>query len=115
MTFRDNEIALPGDREVIERELTRSVAQVLHLVPGRTAGHRGLQEVGVDIILSATFVRARSGPPATLAATVADACSAAVPPRATTPGGVAEDIADDYARAKAEVKAILRRHEPVTR
>jgi hypothetical protein len=112
MTFRDNEIAFPGNREVIERELTKSVAQVLHLVPGKAAGHRSLQELGVDMVLSVAFVRADRNSAAMFAADIADVCSPGAPPRRSTPDGVPEDIADDYARAKAEVKAILRRHEP---
>ncbi|HET9139816.1 hypothetical protein [Actinophytocola sp.] len=112
MTFRDDEIAFPGNREMIERELSRSVAQVLHLVPDRSVGHRSLQEVGVDIVLSVAFLRARADAPAAFAADLADACTPGSPPRPSTPDGVAEDIADDYARAKAEVKAILRRDLP---
>lgn len=112
MTFRDDEIAFPGNREMIERELSRSVAQVLHLVPDRTVGHRSLQEVSVDMVLSVAFLRARNGSAATFAAEVADACTPGSPPRPSTPDGVPEDIADDYARAKAEVKAILRRDLP---
>jgi hypothetical protein len=112
MTFGDDEIAFPGNREVVERELAKSVAQVLHLVPGKAAGHRSLQEVGVEIVLSVAFVRADRGSAATFAADVADVCSPDAPPRRTTPDGVPEDIADDYARAKAEVKAILRRDLP---
>jgi hypothetical protein len=109
MTFRDDETAFPGNREMIERELSKSVAQVLTLVPGRLPGHRGLQEVGVDIVLSVAFVRASRDSASTFAADIADACSATPTPRRTTPDGVPEDIADDYARAKAEVNAILRR------
>jgi hypothetical protein len=112
MTFRDDEIAFPGNREMIERELCRSVAQVLHLVPDRAVGHRSLQEVGVDIVLSAAFVRARRDAPQAFAADLADACTPGAPARVSTPDGVAADIADDYARAKAEVKAILRRGAP---
>jgi hypothetical protein len=63
MTLRDDdEIAFAGNRDVVERELTRSVAQVLLLVPGKAAGQRSLQEVGVEIVLSVAFVRADSGP-----------------------------------------------------
>lgn len=112
MTFRDDEIAFPGNREIIERELARSVAQVLHMVPGRTAGHRSLQEIGVDIVLSVAFLHAQRGRESAFAADVADACTPGSPPRPSTPDGVPEDIADDYARAKAEVKAILRRDLP---
>jgi hypothetical protein len=113
MTFRDDEIAFPGNREIIERELSKSVAQVLHLVPGRLAGHRSLQEIGVDIVLSVAFVRADRNSAASFAADVADACTGGTAtPRVTTPDGVAPDIADDYARAKAEVNAILRRDLP---
>jgi hypothetical protein len=113
MTFRDDEIAFPGNREVIERELSKSVAQVLHLVPGRLAGHRSLQEIGVDIVLSVAFVRADRNAAASFAADVADACTGGTAtPRVVTPDGVAPDIADDYARAKAEVNAILRRDLP---
>jgi hypothetical protein len=111
MTFRDDEIAFPGNREMIERELSKSVAQVLHLVPGRFGGHRSLQEVGVDMVLSVAFIRAGRHDAATFAADVADACSGGTP-RKVTPDGVPEDIADDYARAKAEVNAILRRDRP---
>ena len=109
--IRDDEIAFPGNREMIERELSKSVAQVLHLVPGRLPGHRALQEVGVDMVLSVTFVRASQHAASSFAADIADACSGGVP-RRNTPDGVPEDIADDYARAKAEVKAILRRDLP---
>lgn len=113
MTFRDDEIAFPGNREVIERELSKSVAQVLHLVPGRLAGHRSLQEIGLDIVLSVAFVRADRNSAASFAADVADACTGGTAtPRVATPDGVAPDIADDYAKAKAEVKAILRRDLP---
>jgi hypothetical protein len=111
MTFRDDEIAFPGNREMIERELSKSVAQVLHLVPGRLPGHRSLQEVGVDMVLSVAFVRANRLAASSFAADIADACSGGTP-RRNTPDGVPEDIADDYARAKAEVKAILRRDLP---
>lgn len=110
MTFRDDEIAFPGNREMIERELTKSVAQVLHLIPGRLPGHRSLQEVGVDMVLSVAFVRANRLAASAFATDIADACGAT--PRPVTPDGVPEDIADDYARAKAEVKAILRRDLP---
>lgn len=112
MTFRDDEIAFPGNREVIERELAKSVAQVLHLVPGKASRHRSLQEVGVDIVMSVAFVRANRESAGAFAADLADACTPGAPPRRSTPDGVPEDIADDYARAKAEVKAILRRAEP---
>jgi hypothetical protein len=112
MTFRDDEIAFPGNREVIERELSKSVAQVLTLVPSRLPGHRSLQEMGVDIVLSVAYVRISRDSASTFAADIADACSATPTPRRTTPDGVPEDIADDYARAKAEVNAILRRTEP---
>jgi hypothetical protein len=113
MTFRDDEIAFPGNREIIERELSKSVAQVLHLVPGRLAGHRSLQEIGVDIVLSVAFVRADRNTAASFAADVVDACTGGTAtPRVVTPDGVAPDIADDYARAKAEVNAILRRDLP---
>jgi hypothetical protein len=116
MTFRDDEIAFPGNREIIERELSKSVAQVLHLVPGKGAGHRSLQEVGVDIVLSVAFLRATTDQqePLTFAAQIADAATqgSAPPARPATPDGVPEDIAEDYARAKAEVKAILRRDQP---
>lgn len=112
MTFRDDEIAFPGNREMIERELSKSVAQVLHLVPGRLPGHRSLQEVGVDMVLSVAFVRANRDTGSSFAAEIADVCSGGTTPRRTTPDGVPEDIADDYARAKAEVKAILRRDQP---
>src|SRR5262245_32988063 len=115
MTFRDDEIAFPGNREMIERELSKSVAQVLTLVPNRLPGHRSLQEVGVDIVLSVAFVRATRESHATFAADIADACSdKPIARRPATPDGVPEDIADDYARAKAEVKAILHRAAPVT-
>jgi hypothetical protein len=107
MTFRD-ETAFPGNREILERELSRSVAQVLHLVPGRTnAGHRSLQEVGVDLILSVTYVRATRHHEAAFAAELANSDN-----RGTTPDGVPEDIAADYARAKAELKTLLRRDLP---
>lgn len=113
MTFRDDETAFPGNREIIERELSKSVAQVLTLVPGRVQGSRSLQEVGVDIVLSVAYVRASRESHPSFAADIADACSdSPVSRRPATPDGVPEDIADDYARAKAEVKAILRR-EPV--
>jgi hypothetical protein len=112
MTFRDDEIAFPGNREMIERELSKSVAQVLHLIPGRFGGHRSLQEVGVDLVLSVAFIRAGRHDAATFAADVADACSGGTQPRRSTPDGVPEDIAVDYARAKAEVNAILRRDRP---
>src|SRR5213080_4944583 len=99
MTFRDDEIAFPGNREMIERELSKSVAQVLTLVPGRVQGHRSLQEVGVDIVLSVAFVRATRESAPHFAADIADACTdRPVPPRRVTPDGVPEDIADDYAR-----------------
>lgn len=112
MTFRDDEIAFPGNREMIERELSKSVAQVLTLVSGRHPGHRSLQEIGVDIVLSVAFVRASRESASSFAADIADVCSGgAVPRRPATPDGVPEDIADDYARAKAEVKAILRRDQ----
>lgn len=109
MTFRDDEIAFPGNREMIERELSKSVAQVLTLVPGRHPGHLSLQEVGVDMVLSVAFIRASSATASSFAVDVADACSDEPTVRRSTPDGVPEDIADDYARAKAEVKAILRR------
>jgi hypothetical protein len=112
MTFRDDEIAFPGNREMIERELSKSVAQVLTLVPGRVPGHLSLHEIGMDIVLSVAYVRASRESASTFAADIADACSAEVTPRRSTPDGVPEDIADDYARAKAEVKAILRRDQP---
>jgi len=113
MTFRDDEIAFPGNREMIERELSKSVAQVLTLVPGRHPGHLSLQEIGVDIVLSVVFVRASRESASSFAADIADVCSGGTAPRrAATPDGVPEDIADDYARAKAEVKAILRRDQP---
>lgn len=116
MTFRDDEIAFPGNREVIERELSKSVAQVLHLVPGKIAGHRSLQEVGVDMVLSVAFLRVSNDQQgaSTFAAQIADVATrgSAPQPRPTTPDGVPEDIAEDYARAKAEVKAILRRDQP---
>jgi len=113
MTFRDDEIAFPGNREMIERELSKSVAQVLTLVPGRLPGHLSLQEVGVDMVLSVAYVRASHESASSFAADIADACSAGVTRRQSTPDGVPEDIADDYSRAKAEVKAILRREQPI--
>jgi len=71
MMLRDAEIAVPSNRELIERELTRSVAQVLHLMPGPAAAHRSLQEVGVEIVLSVAFVRATRGAESSFAADVA--------------------------------------------
>ena len=113
MTYRDDEIAFPGNREMIERELSKSVAQVLTLVPGRHPGHLSLQEVGVDMVLSVAFIRASRESASAFAADVADACSDGPSTRRpSTPDGVPEDIADDYARAKAEVKAILERSAP---
>jgi hypothetical protein len=116
MAFRDDEIAFPGNREMVERELSKSVAQVLTLVPGRLPGHLSLQEVGVDMVMSVAFIRASRESAGSFAADIADACSeGSGPPRSSrksTPDGVPEDIADDYARAKAEVKAILRREQP---
>jgi hypothetical protein len=114
MTFRDDEIAFPGNREMIERELGKSVAQVLTLVPGRLLRHLSLQEVGVDMVLSVAFLRASRESAATFAADIADACSDGPTTRRRTPDGVAEDIAADYVRAKAEVNAILRRDRPAS-
>ncbi len=115
MTFRDDEIAFPGNREMIERELSKSVAQVLTLVPGRLPRHLCLSDVGVDLVLSVAYLRAANGSASGFAADIADACAdRPATRRPGTPDGVPEDIADDYARAKAEVKAILRRVEPAT-
>ncbi|MFL6143051.1 MAG: hypothetical protein ACJ72N_14455 [Labedaea sp.] len=76
MTFHDDETVLSGNRELIERELTRSVAQVLHLVPGRPgADQRSLRELGVDIVLSVAFVHAERGTEASFAAEVAAFCA----------------------------------------
>jgi hypothetical protein len=97
---------------MIERELSKSVAQVLTLVPSRLTGHLSLQDVGVDMVLSVAFLRASHESASSFAADIADACSDGPTIRRSTPDGVPEDIADDYARAKAEVKAILRREAP---
>jgi hypothetical protein len=113
MTLRDDEIAFAGNRELIERELARSVAQVLHLMPGPAAGHRPLQEIGVDIVLSVAFLRAARGAEPMFAADLAGACDPGSPPRHPTPDGVPEDIAADYLRAKTELQAILRRDIPI--
>jgi hypothetical protein len=86
VTFRDDEIAA-GFREMLERELTKSVAQVLHLLPGTHAAHRRLHDVGVEFVLSVAFIRAAD---------------------------LGEDIAGDYARAKAEVMTVLRGGQPAS-
>lgn len=113
VTLRDDEIAFAGNRELIERELARSVAQVLHLMPGRAAAHRPLQEIGVDIVLSVAFLRAARGTESTFAADLAGACAPHSPPHHPAPVGVPEDIAADYLRAKTELQAILRRDLPI--
>jgi hypothetical protein len=96
MTFQDDEIAFSGSRELIERELSRSVAQVLHLMPGTATDNRSLQEVGVDLVLSVAFLRAKTGAESYFAADLAAACA-----QEPTPPPIPAGIVD-------EVKAILR-------
>lgn len=111
MSFRDEELAFPGNREVIERELGKSTTQVAYLVPVPSAGHRTLHELGVDAIRGVEFVR-REEDPAT-GGLDGQPASAAVPSNAeaiAAKDGVAPDMAEAYAKAKAEVKAILANH-----
>lgn len=98
MTFRDEDCAFPGNREILERELSRSTEQVLRLAPRPPAGRRTLHELGRDMVLGVQFVKLAEDTEG----------------RLSTPDGVPADIADAYARAKAEVKAILADHAAET-
>lgn len=111
MTFRDEELAFPGNREVIERELGKSTTQVVYLAPVGSTSCRTLHELGVDALRGVEFVR-REEDPAT-GGLDGQPASAAVPSNAAAiaaKDGIAPDMAEAYAKAKAEVKAILANH-----
>lgn len=96
MTFDDD--GLPGNREVLERELGRSATQVLHLAPA-TSQHRSLVERGADAVRG--FEVLPSDIPPVPAPSVVEAASR---------DGIPADIAEAYMRAKTEVKTILADH-----
>jgi hypothetical protein len=50
MTQRDEELGLPGNREVLERALRESTTQVLHLAPETGPRNRTLAERGADLV-----------------------------------------------------------------
>jgi len=112
MSFGDEELAFPGNREVIERELGKSTTQVVYLAPEPSVRHRTLHERGDEAIRGVEFVR-RDEDPATGGLAGPPASAAAPNPAAAeiaARDGIAPDMAEDYARAKAEVKAILATH-----
>lgn len=117
MRLPDEDISFSGSCEMLERELTKSVAQVLHLLPGTHDAHRTLHEVGVELVLSVTFVRAadRRGDASILARQAADAVAAGdAAIRSPAAGGAGKDLAADYARARDGVVAMLLGSVPPT-
>ncbi|MGH3758272.1 hypothetical protein [Actinophytocola sp.] len=99
MTYSDEELGLPGNREVVECALHASTTQVLHLAPGTGSRHRTLAERGADAVRGFERVPAVSAGPIV----VPDPPATVVAAR----DGIPADIAEAYLHAKTEVKAIL--------
>lgn len=101
MTRHDEDLGFPGNRELVERQLTVATTQVLYLAPETTsrAGHRSLVERGADLVRGMEMVPAAerfwTAPPAPNAVAAARA------------DGIPADIAEAYMQAKAEVTNIL--------
>ena len=101
MHSHDEDLGLPGNREIVERQLAVATTQVLYLAPETTkrVGHRSLVERGAEMVRGMEVVPAGerfwTAPPAP------DAVAAA------RQDGIPADIAEAYMLAKAEVKNIL--------
>jgi hypothetical protein len=125
MPHRDEELGLPGNREILEHALRASTTQVLRLAPGTGSSHRTLAERGADLVRG--FDRIPADPPRAAIPCAAPARDAipldavpldAVPLGAGQPDAVPLDIEDDlppdiaeaYLRARTEVHAILAEH-----
>ncbi len=100
MTYRDEDLGFPGNREIVERALRESTTQVLHLAPETGSRHRTLAERGADA------VRGFERVPATQPARPADHDVPAIPVPAAD-DAVTPEVAEAYLRARSEVKAIL--------
>lgn len=70
MTYRDEELGLPGNREIVERALRESTTQVLHLAAERDGRDRPLAERGADLVRG--FERVPAAPPARTAEELPD-------------------------------------------
>jgi hypothetical protein len=98
-TLPDEELGFPGNREIVEHALRVSTTQVLHLSPPQAGPrHRSLLERTAEAVRGVELL-----PPAS-ASTSTDAIAVA------RKDGISADLAEDYLRAKTEVKAILAQH-----
>jgi hypothetical protein len=99
VTYHDEDLGFPGNRETIERELCKATTQVLFLAPEPGSGHQSLCERGADAVRGMELM------PAAERFWTAEPTPAAV--AAAAKDGIPADIADAYMRAKTEVKVIL--------
>jgi hypothetical protein len=98
MTQWDEELGLPGNREIVEHALSRSTTQVLHLAEETGPRNRTLAERAADL------VRGFECGPAELAAR-AEPEPPVVTGRARPPG--LPDLADELLHAGAATTALL--------
>jgi hypothetical protein len=139
MSHRDEELGLPGNREILEHALRASTTQVLRLAPETNPSHRSLAERGADLVRG--FDRVPADPPGgpVPAAIPRDATARDAVPRDSLaldpvaldsaprdPGSLdagpidtgphdavddlPPDLAEAYLRARSEVHAILAEH-----
>jgi len=99
MHAREEDLGYPGNREIVERQLAKSVTQVLFLAPETAAGHRSLAERGAELVRGVELMPGEERFHIEAPAPVAVA--------AASKDGIPSDIAEAYMRAKNEVKAIL--------
>lgn len=93
------DLGFPGNRELVERQLSRSTTQVLFLAAEERAGRRSLAERAADLVRGVELIPAdeRFWTPSPSPAAVAFAEQAGIP----------ADVADAYLKAETEVKAVL--------
>jgi hypothetical protein len=102
MSPHDEELGLPGNREIVERALRTATTQVLHLAPDTGPANRTLAERAADLVRGFECVPALRPVPARSDGPVV------VP--VATPAAIPEppvDIAGAYLRARTEVTAAL--------
>lgn len=90
------DLGFPGNREIVERQLSVATTQVLYLAAEPVSRHRSLAERGAELVRGIELVPAGerfwTAPPA---------------PAAASEDGIPVEIAEAYLNTKAEVKNLL--------